>query len=59
MFLKITSIFSGRKSCVRKMAIETPKNPPSSKASTELYRVPQISGKHAELRLVDVPGASR
>src|SRR5919197_3764510 len=44
MFLKITSTLGGRKSCVRKIAMETPKNPPRSSASTELYMVPQIAG---------------
>src|SRR5712691_13309455 len=44
MFLKIGSSVGGKKSWVRKIAMATPKNPPSSKASPELYSVPQISG---------------
>src|SRR4030095_83513 len=44
MFLNTSSSLGGRKSWVRKMAIATPKNPPSISASSELYSVPQISG---------------
>src|SRR5207302_7529588 len=44
MFLKTSSHLGGKKSCVRQRAMATPKDPPSSKASTELYSVPQISG---------------
>src|SRR5215510_13476662 len=44
MFLKTSSSLGGRKSWVRKMAMATPKSPPSIRASSELYSVPQISG---------------
>src|SRR5262247_2854200 len=44
IFLNTSSSFGGRKSWVRKMAMATPKSPPSSSASNELYSVPQISG---------------
>src|SRR5262245_40749687 len=33
------------------MAMEMPKNPPNSKASPELYKVPQISGSTPKLPL--------
>src|ERR687884_578475 len=44
MFLNTSSTLGGKKSWVRQMAMVTPKKPPSSRASTELYNVPQISG---------------
>src|SRR5919108_473214 len=44
MFLNTSSTLGGKKSWVRQMAMVTPKNPSSSRASTELYSVPHISG---------------
>src|SRR5215813_2317238 len=44
IFLNTSSSLGGRKSWVRKIAIATPNNPPSIRASNELYSVPQISG---------------
>src|SRR5712691_1085484 len=44
MFLNTSSTLGGKKSWVRQIAMATPKNPPSSRASAELYSVPQISG---------------
>src|SRR5262249_47542678 len=52
MFLNTSSSLGGRKSWVRKMAMVTPKSPPSISASSELYSVPQISGNPANSPLL-------